>query len=56
MSSAFVIIMGIFGICDYLEIFKIGYLAIRFAYGLGVQYYFSYIAGLKILFSINYFY
>ena len=36
MASVFLITMGIFGICDYYEIFKFGYLATRFAYGLGV--------------------
>ena len=31
--------------CDHYEYFKFGYLATRFAYGFGVQYYFSYLAG-----------
>ena len=36
MAAIFLIIMGIIGMNGHYEIFKYGYLATRFAYGLGV--------------------
>eukprot|EP00828_Plagiopyla_frontata_P032613 TRINITY_DN4247_c0_g1_i7.p1 TRINITY_DN4247_c0_g1~~TRINITY_DN4247_c0_g1_i7.p1 ORF type:complete len:324 (-),score=44.81 TRINITY_DN4247_c0_g1_i7:89-1060(-) len=54
MASVFLIIMGIFGVCDHYEIFKYGYLATRFAYGLGTQYYFSYLAEILPIIGYSY--